>query len=309
MKNIKFIFIGTSEFAAIILEYLIKNQWTPSLTITQPDKKIGRKQVLSFSPVKIIANKYNIKLLQPSEIKKSLSIIKNIAPDIIIVASYGQILPKEILEIPKYGCINAHASLLPLYRGSSPIQESILKGDKKTGITIIKMDNKIDHGPILNSIKIPIDKNDTFKTLMKKLSNKAGQLIIKTIPKYINGQIKPRAQDEKRKSYTKIIDKKNGKISWNKKAEEIIHQVAAYNPWPGTYTFWQNKIIKIIEADIYSNNFNLEPGRVFKTEKNQIAVATKEKALLIKKIQLEGKKVTLSQEFLKGYPQIIGYKF
>jgi len=306
MKKFKFIFIGTSEFAAIIIDNLIKNKWQPLLVITQPDKKTGRNQIFTSSPVKLITQKNKIKILSPKKIIEVKSQIINVNPEFIIVSSYGQILPSEILNLPPFGCLNVHPSLLPLYRGPSPIQAAILNGDKKTGVTILKMDEKIDHGPILAKEKITIDKNDTTPSLSKKMAELSSKLIIKTVPLWLENKIQTQTQDEKRASYTKIIDKKDSLIDWRGNALEIEHQVRAFLPWPGSYTFWQNKQLKIIKAKIYSDNFELEPGRVFKTEDNEIAVATSKKALIVKKLQIEGKNPAEDQDFLRGYPQIIG---
>ncbi len=306
MNYPKFIFIGTSEFAATILDDLVRKNLLPRLVITQPDKKIGRKKIVAPLPVKIVAQKNKINVSQPAKIIEAYEQISKIKPDLIIVAAYGQFLPGEILKLPKKGCLNIHASILPLYRGPSPIQESILKGDKKTGITIIKMDEKIDHGLILIQEKIIIKKNDTYEILSQKLAHTGSRFIIEAVPDYLDNKISLRTQDEKKATYAKIINKKDGRIDWQKKASEIERQIRAYIPWPSSYTFWQNKQLKILEAQIYSTNFNLEPGRVFKTESDEIAVSTQEKALIIKKLQLEGKSRAEASEFLKGYPNIIG---
>jgi methionyl-tRNA formyltransferase len=306
-KYTRFIFIGTSEFAAIVLADLIKKKWLPLLVVTQPDKKTGRKQILTPSPVKKVAQKHNLPILQPLKIKTCKLEIEKYNPDLIIVAAYRQIIPREILNLSRKGCLNIHASLLPLYRGPSPIQKSILDGNKKTGATVIKMDEKIDHGPIISNIKYQISNiKITNEELSKELAILGAKLLIETIPKWIEGKIKPRIQDEKRATYTKIITKKDGLIAWQGKAIDIERQVRAHLPWPSAYTFWQGKHVKILEAGIYSTNFKLKPGQVFKTENNEIAVATSEKALIIKKLQLEGKKPILASEFLKGHSQIIG---
>jgi methionyl-tRNA formyltransferase len=306
MSKHKFIFIGTSEFAAIILENFIKKGLVPSLVITQPDKKQGRKQILTSPPVRLIAQKYKIPIEQPVKIDQIKNKISDVRAEFILVAAYGQILPKSIIESPTLGSLNIHASLLPTYRGPSPIQEAIIKGDKKTGITIIKMDEKIDHGPVLAKEKILIDRSDTFITLSQKLANLGNRLVFAILPQLLSNKIQPRPQDEKRVTYTNIIKKNDGLISWSEKAVEIERKVRAYITWPSAYTLWQGKLLKILEADIYPDNFNLDPGRVFKTEKGEIAITTSEKALIIKKLQVEGKVPVETKEFLKGYPQIIG---
>jgi len=269
--------MGTPEFGEIILEGLVKNDYKPILVITAPDKSVGRKQILTSTPVKKIAKKYNIPVVhQPEEVKK-------IKPDLIIVAAYGQILPKEILEIPKYGCLNVHPSLLPKYRGASPIQTTILNGDKETGVTIILMDEKMDHGPILGQRELEFSIfNFQFSKLHDKLAELGVKLLIETIPKWINGKIKPKPQDESKATYTKVLKKEDGKVDWSKSAQEIERQVRAFYPWPGAFFFIKHKgkilRVKILKADI-----------------------SKEDKLIIKKIQPEGKKPMSFEEFKRGH--------
>lgn len=285
--NLKIIFIGTPEFGAIILEELIKNNYQPVLVITNPDKPVGRRKILTPPAVKLVSQKYKIHLEQPVRIKNLELRIRNLKPDLIICAAYGQIIPKEILGIPKYGCLNVHPSLLPKYRGASPIQAAILNGDKKTGVTIMLMDEKMDHGPILaqRELEIPTTKI-TYKELHNKLAEIGAGLLIKTIPDWVNGKIKPKIQDEKMVIYTKIIKKEDGRINWKKPAQEIERQIRAFNPWPGAFTFIQKKgkkiRIKICQAE-----------------------ASKDNKLIIKKLQPEGKKPMNFEDFKKGYKENI----
>jgi len=280
----KIVFIGTPDFAATILEATVRySLFVVYCVVTAPDKPVGRKQILTPPPVKISAQKYNIPVLQPEILANSKSQITNYKPDLIIVAAYGQVLPKEILEIPKYGCLNVHPSLLPKYRGPSPIQTTILNGDKETGVTIILMDKKIDHGPIISNSKFKIQNSKfTYEELLKKLANLGAKLLIETIPKWINGEIKPKTQAESKATYTKILKKEDGKIDWKKSAEEIERQVRAFYPWPGSFTFIKknNKVIrvKILEAEVSKSN-----------------------QLIIKKVQPEGKKPMGFEEFKRGY--------
>jgi len=293
-KKIKIIFIGTPKFGAIILEGLVKNIYKPVLVITAPDKPAGRKQILTPPEVKLVAQKYNIPIAQPSKIEDLKSEIKNLRPDLIILSAYNQILPKEILEIPKYDSLNTHPSLLPKYRGPSPIQTAILNGDKETGITIYLMDEKIDQGPIISNIQYPISKKIFYQDLEKELAELGVKLLIKTIPKWIKGEIKSKPQDESKASFTKIIKKEDGKIDWQKSAEEIERQIRAFYSWPGSFTFFKknNKIlrVKILEAD------------VLKTEDlKQLCIKCGKDYLTIKKLQPEGKKPITAEEFKRGY--------
>jgi len=241
----KIIFLGTGEFGTTILRGLIQN---------------GHKPVLIY------------------DFKK----IKELKPDLVIVASYGKIIPKKILQIPKYGCLNIHPSLLPKYRGPSPIQTTILKGDKKTGVTIILMDEKIDHGPILDQREFLIsNKKIAYLELSQKLAELGVKLLIQTIPKWVNNEIKAKTQDRSKATYTKILKREDGKIDWSKPNQEIERQIRAFNPWPGTFTFIKHKNktlrIKVLEANIKDNK------------------------LIIKKLQPEGKKPMSFEEFKRGY--------
>jgi len=275
-NKIKIVFIGTSEFGAIILNELVKNNYKPVLVITMPDKPAGRKKILTPSPVK-----KGVKLLK-IKIAYDLKEIKKIKPDLIITAAYGKIIPKDILEIPKYGALNIHPSLLPKYRGPSPIQTAILSGDKETGVTIMMMDKKMDHGKIISNFQFPISNKITYKELSKKLAKLSAKLLMETIPKWIKGEIKAKEQDHSKASYTKIIKKEDGKIDWNKPAQEIERQIRAFDPWPGTFTFIKKgdrKIrVKILEAKLSKNN-----------------------QLIIKKLQPEAKKPMSFEDFKKGY--------
>lgn len=277
----KIVFIGTPEFGAIILKRLAKH-YKPVLVITQPDKPGNRKQI-TCSEVKKTAQEHNI------PISYSLKDIKE--PDLIILAAFSQILPKEILEMPKYGSLNVHPSLLPKYRGASPIQQTILNNDKETGVTVYLMDEKMDHGKIISFSKIPVPKT-TYQKLSQKLAELGADLLIETIPKWINKEIKAKPQNEAKASYTKLIKKQDAKIDWNKPANKIERQIRAFHPWPGAFTFFkkQSKVIrtKILEADVSK-------------DPEQLSVKCKKDYLIIKKLQPEGKKPITGKEFLRGY--------
>ncbi len=305
-QNLRIIFIGTPEFAAIILEKLIKSGYFPIAVVTGPDKPSGRKQILVPSPVKVLAEKNKIPIFQPEKIINLKSEIKNLDPDLIILAAYGQIIPKDILDIPRYGALNIHPSLLPKYRGPSPIQTTILNGDSKTGVTIILMDEKIDHGPILGQKKIIINKIDSVE-LTKILAELGGDLLIEILPKYLKGEIKPKPQNHSQATYTKFIKKEDGRINWQKSAEEIERMIRAYYPWPSVFTKIKNKILKIFKVKILKINHKKEPGTVFLTEKKELAVACGQDALVLEEVQFEGKKRITAQEFINGYPWIINF--
>ena len=307
IKKINTIFIGTPDFGVLSLKELLKDKYFNVLAIiTQPDKKIGRKQILSFSPIKTEAIKNNIPVYQPKNINKfDFSIInKNI--DIMIVIAYAQIISEKILNLPKYGCINVHASLLPKYRGASCIQSAILNKDKKTGVTIMKIDKGLDTGPILSQNSININNQDTAGKLFEKLSKLGAKLLVETLKKYIDNKIIPQKQDNKKSSYVGLLKKEDGKIDFTKNAEYIERHIRAMSPWPGAFfeIKLKNKIkkIKIIKAKkiIKTKNNN----KLF-IHNNQLAMQCNQNALIIEKLQIEGKKEISAIEFINGYKNIL----
>ena len=307
----KIIFIGTPKFASIILTRLIENKYKPVLAITALDKPVGRKQILTPSEVKLTCQKYKIPIIQPKKIKDSTSEIKKLNPDLIVLTAYGQIVPKDILDIAKYGAINIHPSLLPKYRGASPIQNTILNGDKKTGITIYLMDEKMDHGSILFNIEYLVPDKIYCEELLNNLAELGAKLLMDALPKIENKDIKPKKQDEKKATYTKIINKEDGHIGWKKPAEEIERHIRAFHIWPGSFTFWEKNDkmlrIKILKAEVKKLSDNDYPfGKAVASPENELLIICRDNALSVLELQLEGKKPMSSTEFLKGYPDIIG---
>ncbi|MFC1700558.1 methionyl-tRNA formyltransferase [Patescibacteria group bacterium] len=289
MIKLKIIFIGTGDFAASILETIIK-QLNIDFIITGQDKPVGRKKEITFNPVKKTALKYNLNIIQPKKISDVKLQISKYNPDLIITADYGQIIPLDIINAPKFKTINIHPSLLPKYRGPAPIQAPIINGDKITGVTIMLIDEKVDHGPIISQIKISIAPKDTALTLRKKLSKEAGLFLIKILPKYIEGKIIPKKQDESQASYTKIMAKQDGRIDFTKENAQIIERkIKAFYPWPGTWTILNKKRIKIIKAKIAE-----------KYDSKNMIVKTKNGYLELEIVQPEGKKPMAGKEFLKG---------
>ena len=302
--------MGTPDFSVPVLNFLINASSVVSV-VTRPDKKVGRKQKIIPSPIKNTALDHNIEVLQPEKIKSNddfILKIKKLQPDLIVVVAYGFILPQEILDLPKYGVINVHASLLPKYRGASPIQSAILNGEKETGVSIMLLDEQMDHGPLLAQRTITITDKDNFESLHDKLSQLGAELIAETLPEYINGEIRPQIQDETQATYCQLIKKEDGKIDWTKSAEEIERQLRAFTPWPGVFTFWDGKQLKIIKAAVYAStklSMTASAGEVFKINEG-IGVECGQDTLEILKLQLEGKKPMTAKEFLNGYPKIIG---
>jgi len=302
----KIIFFGTPEFASTVLEKLANSEFKPSLVVTTTDKPVGRKGVITAPPVKKTAEKQEIPCWQLDSLKDSGidKRILSLSPDLFIVAAYGLILPQEILMIPKFGALNVHPSLLPKYRGASPIQASILTGDRKTGISIMLMDEKMDHGPIVARKKIKVNKETAFD-LSQKLSLAGADLLLAILPEWLRKRIKPKKQNHKKTSYTKLVKKEDGLINWLKSAREIERMSRAYYPWPGIYTSFQGQKLKIIEVEILKSKHPRRPGQTFLTVDREPAVATKKDAIILKKVQLEGKNVISGKSFLNGHPRLI----
>ena len=306
----RIVFMGTPEFAVPSLEGLISNGYEVVAVYTQPDKAAGRGRVLEESTVKKMALRYNLNVLQPLNMKsaETRAQLAELRPDTIIVAAYGQILPQSVLEIPPFGCINIHSSLLPKYRGVAPVPAAILNGDEWTGVSIMLLDKGVDTGPVLTNVHVPILPQDTAGSLMEKLSHTGAQLLLDTLPGWFRKEIKPQPQSNADVSYTKMLTKEAGEIDWKMPAVQIWRRVRAYQPWPGCYTRWQGKQIKILEALPLRGEGIQEPGCVVvvKDSVASFGVVTGDGILGVIKVQLEGKKVIAAEEFLHGQRQFIG---
>lgn len=312
-NKLSVIFFGTPEFGKIILNRLIESRYKPILAVTMPDRPVGRKQIMTPPPVKVLAEQNKIPVTQPEKIDllftKGLKIKAN---SLFIIAAYGKLIHKEVLDTAKYGALNVHPSLLPRWRGPSPIQYTILNGDAKTGVTIMLTDEKVDHGPIVSDSELNLRNSKlTSGELSKKLAELGAELLIKTIPKWVAGDINPREQIHENATYTKILTKDDGHIDWSKPAEEIERQIRAFTPWPGTFTLWEEKRIKIIKGR--ASNILLTdapkvtaPGQVLLSEDGGIAIQTSKNVLVIDHLQIAGKTEMTPKEFLNGYSQIIG---
>jgi methionyl-tRNA formyltransferase len=295
----RIIFMGSPEFAIPSLRIFYDAGQKIEAVITQPDKKRGRGLTLTSPPVKTEAERMGIPVYQPESIREKgfIDLIGSIRPDVIAVVAYGKILPEGILEIPEYGCINLHGSLLPKYRGAAPIQWAIINGEKRTGVTTILMDKGMDTGDILLQEENDIEYKDTSGTLSKKLSDIGAKLLLSTIKDL--KIIKPRPQEHSSATYAPLLKKEDGQIDWSKSAEEIRNQVRGMDPWPGAYTFLEKKILKIWDSDIIDQEGG-KPGTVMQTGKHSFLVSTGKESLLIKELQLEGKPRTTSLSFLQG---------
>jgi len=318
-SDLKIFFLGTPEFALPALEKLINSEFKPVAVFCAPDKPVGRKQILTPPPTKILAQKYNIPVFQPANSYELADIIKSVSVDLIICVAYGLLLPKEVLDAPKFGCLNLHPSLLPKYRGASPLQATILNGDQETGVTIFKIEEKMDTGPIAAKQEWQINNQKlTTPELSKKLAEVGANLLLKILPDWLTGKITPTPQDDSLASYTKIIKREAGKIDWQKSAKEIEQQIRAFTPWPGTYatlpSYSPNEVkgskIKIIKAESPDKQLYLEQsrraGKIFLTDDKNLAVQTSNGCLIINELQPEGGKTMSASDFLRGHKNIIG---
>jgi len=299
------IFLGTSEFAVPFLQVLVGRGFKPVLVVTQPDEPSGRSQKLQSPPVKIQADILKLKVAQPRNSEELKKVFNNNPADICVLVAYGRIIPAEILNKIKLGFINVHPSLLPKYRGSSPVQSAIFNGDKETGITIMLLDPKTDHGPILAEQKVAILPNDNNQTLHQRLADNGTDFLIQTLQKYLSGEITTRPQDHSRAIYTKIIKRADGRLDWSRSADDLERQFRAFYPWPGVFTYWGNKRLKIGKMKVLDGvlSQSLVPGQVFLVN-NTLAIKCGQGAIIFDTIQLEGKNEMTASEFLRGYKNI-----
>jgi methionyl-tRNA formyltransferase len=302
--NIRIIFLATPSFALPSLKKFIGNpDYQIVGVITQPDKPAGRKLELKSSPVKLEAQKQNLPHFEPANKKGLTEIIKQLKPDFGIVVAYGKIIPQDVLDLLPNKILNLHPSILPKYRGASPIQSVILNGEKQTGTTIMLLDADMDHGPILAQETFELDDKITATELHDFLSQHGADLLEKTFAEYLNGKIKPQPQNHTLATFCKLLTKEDGLIDWNKSAEKITAQVRALNPWPGTYTKFQNKTVKIVEvrANGRSPLQNNPVGVLFSENKKLTVNCGENSGIIIEQIQPEGKKVMSGEEFVRGY--------
>jgi len=305
-KKFRLIFMGTPDFAKPGLTALIADSNFEIVSVfTQADKAVGRHQDIISPPVKNLATYHDLPVLQPVKLKTETATIKNLKPDLIVVIAYGQIIPPEILAIPRFGCINVHASLLPKYRGAACLNAPILNGDKETGLTIMGMESGLDTGPILRQAKIKLNGQENLKEVHDKLAKLSAKLLIPTLQDFIAGKIKATAQNKDNASYVKAIKKEDGRIDWTKSALVIERMVRAYHPWPGTYTYLDGEVLKVAATAVAGDIFG-EPGTILSADKTGVCIACGEGALVVGKLQLPGKKRLSAMNFLSGRPLFPG---
>lgn len=308
MTNI--VFMGSPQFAVPTLETLARDHHIVAV-YTQPDKPAGRGKVLTAVPVKVWAEAHNIPIHQPKSFRKdptAIDTLRALQPDVIIVAAYGLILPQAVLDIAPFGCLNVHASLLPRHRGAAPISAAILAGDEVTGITIMQLDAGMDTGPMLSVARETIRPDDTTASLSERLSKLGAELMADTLPKYLRGEIMPQPQPEDGVTYCPKIDKADAQIDWNRSAAEIDRMVRAYTPWPGAFTWWNDQMVKVLKVEVRSNELEVRSqrvGQVLKLADGSIGAVTSAGVLVLKEIQLAGRKALKTEDFVRGQPSFI----
>jgi len=314
MTPLRIIFMGTAELSCASLSALAADKNFQVLAVvTQPDKPKGRDLKLTPSPVKILAEKLNLPVLQPLKARdeKFITELRELNPDLMVVVAYGQILPQSVLDLPKFGCLNVHTSLLPKYRGAAPIQWAIADGEVETGVTIMQMDAGLDTGPVLSMRRTPILPADDSQILHDRLAQLGAELLAETIPDYVSGKIQPQPQPATGSTYAAKIKKEDGQIDWKLPAQKIANRLRAFTPWPGAFAFLamepKPQLLKILKVEVVEKSGGA--GEVLLADKSGIIVGCGENALRILELQREGGKRLVAEQFLAGFPLTAGQKF
>ncbi|RKQ37433.1 methionyl-tRNA formyltransferase [Oceanobacillus halophilus] len=299
MKRI--VFMGTPDFSVPVLQALIESEYEVVLAVTQPDRPKGRKKEITPPPVKVEAEKHQIPVFQPEKLRNEYKKILSFEPDLIVTAAYGQLLPTELLDTPKYGCINVHASLLPELRGGAPIHYAIMQGKKETGITIMYMVEKLDAGDILSQVKVPIEEADHVGTMHDKLSAAGADLLLDTLPKIFTGEVSSVKQDNSKATFASNIKREQEKIDWKKSHREIYNHIRGLHPWPVAFTTYGGKNMKIWWGIPDNSTYTGEAGEIVKVEEDAfVVVCGDNKGIRITEIQPAGKKRMLVKDYLRG---------
>ncbi|WP_165005225.1 MULTISPECIES: methionyl-tRNA formyltransferase [unclassified Enterococcus] len=302
----KLVFMGTPAFSVPILEGLIEEGYEIQAVVTQPDRPVGRKKIITPTPVKEAAIKHGIRVLQPEKISGSpeMDEIIELKPDVLVTAAFGQFLPEKLLQVPTFGAINVHASLLPKYRGGAPVHYAIIDGEKETGVTIMEMIKKMDAGGIFAQESLPITKQDDVGTMFDKLSLLGRELLLKTLPKILDGQLKPVPQDESAVTFSPNITREQEAIDWTKTAEQIDNQVRGMRPWPIAFTTYEGVRWKLLSVEVLEENTKEAPGTIIRKDKKNLWIACGQQTVLaIKELQPAGKGKLAIHEFLNGSGQ------
>lgn len=302
------VFMGTPDFSVGTLEALVAAGHEIVGVVTQPDKPKGRGGRMQYTPVKEVALKYDLPVFQPLRVKdpEFIEVLKGLQPEIIVVVAFGQILPKEILEMPEYGCVNVHASLLPKYRGAAPIQWAVIDGEKVSGVTTMRMDEGLDTGDMILKKEVLLDRKETGGSLFDKLSVEGASLCVETLKRLLDGTAEFTKQDDEKSTYAKMLKKELGDIDWNDSAVSIERLIRGLTPWPSAYTHWDGKVMKIWDAEVSEDTAgdfggDVVPGTIVRVEKQQFDVQTGNGLLIVKELQIPGKKRMDAGAFLRGY--------
>lgn len=303
----RIVFMGTASFSLAVLKMLIEEDYNIVGVVTQPDRYVGRKKVLTMPDVKVEALKYDIPVIQPARIKEDYQAVADLKPDLIITAAYGQIVPQAVLDIPRLGCINVHASLLPLYRGGAPVHQAIIDGQEKTGVTIMYMVKKMDAGDMIAQKETPILEEDTVGILYDRLSDLGAKLLKETLPDILKGKNQRIPQDENLVTYAPTLSREDERLDWNMSARQVYNKVRGTNPWPGSYTTYQGKTVKIWAGQVHQcenamkHHAHQDNGTIVKIFKDAIGVKVNDGVYLITELQLEGKKRMSVKDYLNGH--------
>lgn len=308
----RIVFMGTPDFAVGALRALTETEHEIVGVVTQPDKPKGRGKSVAYTPVKEEALHHDLPVFQPAKVRdpEFIDVLKQLAPDLIVVAAFGQIIPKAVLELPAFGCVNIHASLLPKYRGAAPIQWAILDGEKETGVTLMQMNEGLDTGDMLTEVTVPIEDTETGGSLFDKLSHAGAKLLKDSLDGIFLREIQPKVQPEESPTpYAAMITKKQGLIDWERDARQLERLVRGLNPWPSAYTYLNGKTLKIWKSCVVQADVSQSPGTVVKADETGIYVACKTGVLCLQEIQLEGKKRMQAGDFLRGHAIAAGTRF
>ena len=304
--------MGTPAFAVPALKALVGSGYQVVGAYTQPDRPSGRGRSPVESPVKRLARQQGIPVYQPASLKSEEDVVelRSLNSDLIVVVAYGLILPRAVLDIPAHGILNVHPSLLPRHRGPSPVTSAILAGDEVTGVTIMLIEMKVDSGPILSQMEVPIQLDDTGGSLTDRLAHLGSELLVKTLPGWVNGGIEPRPQDDSQATFSKMIEKGDGEIDWRLPAIDVWRSIRAFDPWPSAFTRWQGKRLKVLAASPIPDAPQLPPGKVDLLiegdSDDQVVVGTGEGSLALRQVQLEGRKPTSIEAFVRGHQTFPG---
>ena len=303
----RIVFMGTASFSLAVLKMLIEEDYNIVGVVTQPDRYVGRKKILTMPDVKVEALKYDIPGIQPARIKEDYQAVADLKPDLIITAAYGQIVPQAVLDIPRLGCINVHASMLPLYRGGAPVPQAIIDGQEKTGVTIMYMVKKMDAGDMIAQKETSILEEDTVGILYDRLSDLGAKLLKETLPDILKGTNQRIPQDENLVTYAPTLSREDERLDWNMSARQVYNKVRGTNPWPGSYTTYQGKTVKIWAGQVHQcenamkHHAHQDNGTIVKIFKDAIGVKVNDGVYLITELQLEGKKRMSVKDYLNGH--------